>query len=77
MMLCMWLLCAVSPYSSALHWSGAMRSPASVAICTICASCSRRSDSYVRNSSFSCMRDESHSRFDTYEAQQIEYIIIV
>lgn len=42
-------LWSMSPYSSEDHWSGRMRNPASVAICTICASCSFRSASYVRN----------------------------
>lgn len=66
MILCIWDFRLASPYSSELHWSGAIRRPASVAISTICASCSRRNDSYVRNSSFSCIRDESPSRFDTW-----------
>ena len=46
---CMWDLWSRSPYSNDDHWSGRIRSPASVAICTICASCSFRSASYVRN----------------------------
>jgi hypothetical protein len=37
----------------------------SVAICTICVSCSRLRFSYVRNSSLSCISDESPSRFVT------------
>uniref|UniRef100_A0A147BE13 Secreted protein n=1 Tax=Ixodes ricinus TaxID=34613 RepID=A0A147BE13_IXORI len=71
MMDCMCDLWAVSPYSREDHCSGAMRRPASVAICTIWASCSLRSASYVQNSSLSCISDESPSRFDTLKHEAL------
>ncbi len=69
MMDCMWDLCDWSPYSREDHWSGAMRRPPSIAIWTIWESCSRRSASYVRNSSFNCISEESSSRLVTYDTE--------
>lgn len=66
MMDCMCDLWARSPYSRDDHCSGEMRSPASMAMWTIWASCSRLNASYVRNSSFSCISEESSSRFVTW-----------
>ena len=63
---CIWDLWVESPYSREDHWSGAILSPASMAICTIWESCSRLRASYVRNSSFSCISEDSSSRFVTW-----------
>lgn len=66
MMDCICDLWTRSPYNREDHCSGEIRRPASIAMWTICASCSLLRASYVRNSSLSCIREESSSRFVTW-----------
>lgn len=70
MMDCICDLWTRSPYSREDHCSGEIRRPASMAMWTIWASCSLLRASYVRNSSFSCISEESSSRLVTWQGGQ-------